>query len=189
MKQEIEKLYWDINVDELKSRLKEVGAKMIKPEYLQKRVVFNFGNTDRGYEWLRLREEGDITKLTYKITKKGEYAKEVETKVGNFESTRKILKLLNIKETSYQENKREIYDINNVEVTIDTWPFLNPVCEIEAETEEDLFEVEKLLDLNIEKSISQNINSIYKMIYGKYIEELEPDEQMNITFQSKNPFK
>ena len=38
---EYEATFLDVDKNDIRKKLKDVGAKLIKPEYLQKRVVFN----------------------------------------------------------------------------------------------------------------------------------------------------
>ena len=54
MKNEIEAQFLDINKDELRAKLKEMGAKLVKPEVLMRRVVFDLGPN----MFARVRDEG-----------------------------------------------------------------------------------------------------------------------------------
>jgi adenylate cyclase class 2 len=189
MKTEIERLFYEINKEELRKKILENGGVLVRPEILMKRQVFSLGLQEDGfYKWARLRDEGDKIKLTFKKTKGEGYAEELETEVTDFEATKNIFIELGIKPTSYQENYREIYTLNEMEISIDTWPFLEPVCELEGESEEKIIEVAKLLNLNFDKSVVHNISMIYKMKYDKWITDLPEDKQSNITFQVNNPF-
>lgn len=46
MKPEIEATFIDINKDELRKKLKQAGAKLLQPEVLMKRVVFDLNYAD-----------------------------------------------------------------------------------------------------------------------------------------------
>jgi predicted adenylyl cyclase CyaB len=188
MKTEIEILFWDIDKEDLRKKLLEVGAVLVKPEFLQKRIVYSFGMQGEIYKWMRVRDEGDKVMINYKLRTLNEHAEEVETEVGDFESIKKILSLLGFEPNSYQENFREVWIFRDVEISIDTWPFLEPVCEIEAENENLINEVSEILNLNKKNSFNKNISSVYKMKYGKHITDLSLDDQKKITFHDQNPF-
>ena len=49
---EYEATFVNINKDEIRKRLKNSGAKLIKPEFLQKRVVFYTPNLLYKYSWV-----------------------------------------------------------------------------------------------------------------------------------------
>ncbi len=51
---EYEATFLKIDRDEIRKRLRNAGAKLIKPEFLQKRVVFNLPKSFDGYSWLKL---------------------------------------------------------------------------------------------------------------------------------------
>ena len=59
---------------------------------------------------------------------------EIEVIVNDFDKACCLLNQTNFKETSYQENFREIWSNNEVEIVIDTWPFLQSYIEIEGPT-------------------------------------------------------
>ena len=60
MKIEYEAKFPNIDKDEMREKLKNAGAVLVRPEFMQKRVTFNF---PEGHEisggWLRVRDEGD----------------------------------------------------------------------------------------------------------------------------------
>ena len=62
MKNEIEAQFLDINKDEIRKKLEEIGAELKKPEVLMKRTVFYTGE----HSFARVRDEGDKIVMTYK---------------------------------------------------------------------------------------------------------------------------
>ncbi len=189
MNLEIEKLFWDVDEEKLRDKILELGGKIKKQKTLYKRVVKSFGETDGIYSWIRIRDEGDKVMMTLKKRKDDDsYSEEYEVEVSNFEMTKSIFENSPIGINSYQENWRETFSLNDCEVAIDVWPFLEPVCEIESESEEKLLETAKMLGLDFEKSFNKNITSVYKMKYGYTITELPLEKQKNIYFGATNPF-
>jgi adenylate cyclase class 2 len=171
---EIEILYYDIDKEKVRETLHFLGAELVYAEFLQKRSVFDFGQNENGeYHWARVRQEKDKVVMSYKKTKKDEFAFEKEVTVSNYEDAVEILKLSGLKETSYQENKREKYNYKNCEVVIDSWPQLEPVVEIEGDTEDEVIGIAKELNIDTDKHFKGSINNVYKLKYGKYIDECE----------------
>ena len=62
MNNEIEAQFLDINKNEIRKKLEEIGAKCVKPEVLMKRVVFDTGPNS----FARVRDEGN-NKIVYII--------------------------------------------------------------------------------------------------------------------------
>lgn len=102
-----------------------------------KRKTFHPLSTDKN-EWFRVRKEfGKIT-MTYKCIHSNNLSgtEEVEIIVDDFNNATEMLLKTGLRNTSTQENLREIWVLGEVEVCIDTWPGLRPYIEIEAPTEE-----------------------------------------------------
>ncbi len=68
MPTEFEAKYLNINKDRLRAKLKEKGAVLLRPSFLQKRVVLNLpgGHEIKGGR-LRVRNEGDKITLSLKV--------------------------------------------------------------------------------------------------------------------------
>lgn len=135
MKIEYEAKFLVPDVEVFRAMLKEKGAECVQPERLMRRWIA--GSEYEHGKWLRLRDEGNKVTLTFKdrSVRSVDGTKEVEVTVSNFDDTLKILKLVGIKKKGYQENKRESWQLNGVEVEIDTWPGVEPFVEIEGKTE------------------------------------------------------
>ena len=65
---EFEATFTNIDKDKIRKILTSIGAKLIRSEYLQRRIVLSL---PKGHEikggWLRVRDEGDKITLTFKI--------------------------------------------------------------------------------------------------------------------------
>lgn len=166
MQTEFEATFLSVDKEEIRGRLKKLGAKLIYPEYLMKRVVFNPPIVEHGV-WLRVRQEAE--KITMSIKKvlgdKISDQKEVQLTIDNFENGVAFLTAMGAPRKSYQETKRELWILDGVEITIDTWPGLNPLVEIEGVSEE------------IVKLISEKMGFDYSKAYfgavdGVYVKEL-----------------
>lgn len=161
MNTEIEVRVLNIDKDDLISKLKDNNAELIG-DWHQIRYVYDF-NPKQDNKWIRLRTNGIKTTLTIKEVhnKTIDGTKELEIEVSNIETTHQILEKLGYKRRSIQENKRIRYMLNDVEVDIDTWPYLNTYVEFEGNSEEQIKDVFKLLDLDYKDAITDNAQDIY----------------------------
>lgn len=156
----------EIDKDELVKKIEKLGAKKIA-DFNYKRRIYNF-NPAVPQKWIRLRTDGNKTTLTIKKLESLEIdgTKEMEIEVSDFEETNKILNELGYNSHTYQENKRTRYVLNDVELDIDSWPYIPTYLEIEGKDEKSVLDMIEKLGLNKEKITALDVQSIYKDIYG-----------------------
>lgn len=163
---------------------------MIKPEFLQKRSVFHL---PRGHEidggWARVRDESDKITMSLKIVDGTniENQKEVCLQVDNFEEAKRLLELLGCKEKAFQESKRELWKLDDVEITIDEWPFLEPFVEIEGKSEKMVKSVAEKLGFDYKNAMFCAVGTLYSKKYN-LPESVINNEVPKIIFDMKNPF-
>jgi len=151
----------DVDVQKIKEKLRVLGARKIA-ERNMRRYVFDI-SPDKPKSWIRLRDNGLKTTLTVKEWVGGiAGAKEFEVEVSDFEATRKILEELGFPFKAYQENRRISYELDGVQVEIDFWPMIPPYVEVEAETEDEIEKVVKLLGFTMEQTSTLQTVQIYK---------------------------
>jgi len=190
MEIEYEAKFLNINKDEFRQKLKFVGAKLIKPETLYKRTVFF---PPKGYDvtgsWVRVRDEGDKITMSYKITTNGDIKKQQEIMliVDNYQNACQFLLNLGCLEKAYQETKREIWEFNGVEITIDEWPYLETYTEIEGKNEKEVKQTAKILGFDYNQAIFGAADQIISKKYG-IPEKVINDKIKRIVFGEKNPF-
>ncbi|MDB5182539.1 MAG: uncharacterized protein JWO47_323 [Candidatus Saccharibacteria bacterium] len=152
MQQEIEAKFLNTNHEAMRAMLKEAGAICEHPMRIMRRVHFDFPDgrfQNNGHpKRLRVRDEGDKFTVTFKAKNKTNYVGEIETTVGSYDNMIAIFKAIGLIDFSYQESKRETWIINNVEVVLDEWPWLNPYMEIEGADEASIQAVAKILGLD-----------------------------------------
>jgi adenylate cyclase, class 2 len=190
MEIEYEATFTNINKNDIREKLKKLGAKLVKQEFLMKRVVFNMpeGHEIKG-GWLRVRDEGDKITMSLKVIENGkiENQKEIMVGVDNFNSAVSLLEATGCGKKAYQETKREIWDINGVDICIDEWPFLKPFVEVEAVSEEAVKKVSGDLGFDYSKALFCGVGHIYELQYG--IDENVVNKEIPlIKFEMKNPF-
>ena len=156
----------EINVEDIKKKLKDLNATLVE-DVFQRRYLYDF-NPVNPNKWIRLRTNGTTTTLTIKdvTSSKIDGTKELEIVVDDFDATNEILNELGYKARGIQENKRIKYDLNGVEVDIDTWPRIPTYLEIEGKSEEEVYKTLELLGISKDNTTSLNTLSIYKEIYN-----------------------
>ena len=169
----------EINKEEIQNKLNELGATLVE-DVFQRRYVYDF-NPVNPNKWIRLRTNGNTTTLTIKNVESSNIdgTKEMEIVVDDFDTTNEILNELGYIPRGIQENKRIKYDLNGVEVDIDTWPKIPTYLEIEGSSEEEVFNTLDLLGIDRTKATSLDVLSIYEQIYHI------PDANKNLSFEDK----
>ena len=186
---EYEATFLNINKNEVRRRLKKAKAKLIKPEFLQKRVVFDLPGPLKKQRWLRVRDEKDKITMSFKSIEgnKIEDQKEISLIIDDFEKGVEFLEKIGCKKKSYQETKREIWSLEKVEICIDEWPFLEPFVEIEGKSEDKVKDISKKLGFDYSKAWFCATGLFYKNKYGIPVPIINR-EMPKIVFNMKNPF-
>lgn len=132
---EIETKVVGIDKKEVKNALSKLHAELLGG-FLQRRWVFDISPSKEVDEFIRIRTDGRKTTLTYKRREGSGLANtyEVETEVGDFDKTVEILSKV-LRGAKYQENYRELYRFDRLEIAIDHWPMIRPHLEIEGPSE------------------------------------------------------
>lgn len=170
MQTEIEAKFLDVNHDEIRDRLKMLGAKMEQPMRLMRRKNFDVANTDSElakHRWVRVRDEGDKVTLAYKqMDDRGVHGtKEVSAEVNDFDAVCTILENAGLTPKSYQETKRESWTLGNAQIELDEWPWAKPYIEIEAPSEGELFEAADKLGFDRENALHGPVEVVYTAEY------------------------
>ena len=86
---------------------------------------------------------------------------EWETVVDDFETTLTMLEKMGLKPKGYQENRRELYTLDGVKLSIDEWPGLKPLLEIEGHGKNEVYDMLGRLGLSSDKFTANGISQIY----------------------------
>ena len=157
----------NINKEEFIKQIIQLGAKEQTKELLQTRYVYDFHPVEEN-KWIRLRTNGIKTTLTIKQIvdeNKIDGVKEWEVEVSDFEETDKILNMLGYHARNIQQNKRQIFTLNNVEIAIDTWPLIPCYAELESDDIKNIQQLLNLLQVKEENITTYNVGRIYEEIY------------------------
>lgn len=137
MKPEIEAKFLNVDHDEVRAKLKKLGAKLEQPMRLMRRTLFDYPDQrfQKNRQRLRVRDEVDRVTVNFKGRGVNQYADEIETTVGSYDTMINLFKATGFEAYSFQESKRETWRYKNVEVVLDEWPWLNLYIEIEGPDE------------------------------------------------------
>ena len=190
MEIEYEATFENIDKNLIREKLKKINAVLVKKEFLQRRAVFNlpFGHEIKG-SWLRVRDEQDKITLSLKVVDgdKIENQKEICLNVDNFENAVNLLETIGCRKKAFQESKREKWRLDNVEITLDEWPFLEPYVEVEGKNEKEVKEVSEKLGFDYKKALFCAVDTLCSRKY-KFNKEVV-NKTPEILFNMKNPFK
>lgn len=167
MNTEIEAKFVNIDHDEMRARLRALGAVLEQPSRLMRRVVIHTPEMTQKEAFLRVRDEGYRTTMTYKQFDSDSIdgAKEHEVEVSDFDQTISLLAASGLQHDTYQESKRENWRIGEVEIMLDEWPWIHPYIEIEGESEVAIRTVAEQLGLDWSDAVFGGVAVIYKLQY------------------------
>ena len=173
MKSEIEVKFVDIDVEDIRGRLKAADAELEQPMRLMKRALIEEPHHAAENSFIRIRDEGDKTTLTFKRRSLADEettidsTKEIETTVGDFNTAVEIFSEAGWQYITLQESRRETWHLDGAEVVIDEWPWIKPYIEIEAETEQIVRDVAGKLGFDWADAVFGSVDVIYQRDFPK----------------------
>ncbi len=173
MQKEYETQILDIDPEEIKKKLIQLGAKVDKEKF-QRRWVFDI-NPNGCHEWIRVRTDGEKTTICYKSRRDHSISgtEEIEVEVSDFDKTAELFSKLSFYfDKFYQEDIKQEFFLDGIEFKIDKWPMIPPMLEIEAKSEADVKKGLKLLGLEGKDSGHHGHVSIYKK-YGFELHDIK----------------
>jgi adenylate cyclase class 2 len=189
MEKEIEAKFLDVNHEEMRERLKQVGAVLTQPETHMSRVNMDFpdGSLNQKGGWLRIRDEGTRVMMTYKQLNSWDIhgVQEVQTKVDSFKTAVQLMQAVGMVETSYQETKRESWRLDDVEIVLDTWPWVKSYIEIEGPSEAHVQDSAHKLGFRWDNAVFGSVEPVYQAEYSITIDEFY--KLTRITFEDQPP--
>ncbi len=163
MKSEIEATFTKIDKDQLRAQLKKLGATLLQPDTLMRRIIFDIDD----YSFVRVRDEGNRITMSYKhldnLSLSG--MKEVCLTVDDYEEAINFVKAVGLKPKAEQETYREEWRLDNVEIDIDTWPWIPSYVEIEGPSEAAVKFVATELGFDMEDAIYGSVDQVYNLYY------------------------
>lgn len=168
MKTEIEVKFLNVDFEQVRAKLVELGAVCEQPMRLMRRTLMDIHRRtpENDYSsFLRLRDEGDKVTLTFKLFKEKTLtgASEREIVVSDFDETKAILEEAGLKFSTFQESKRETWKLGEAEVVLDEWPWIPRYIEIEGPSEAIVKDVAKQLGYDWSDAVFGSADVIYGM--------------------------
>ena len=177
--------FLEVDPKAMEKKLLGLGA-VKKYDRIFKDRVFDFPGwpLDKNKAWLRLRDKGDKITLSFKqrfgeSTTGDAGMEEVEIKVDDFEKTTLILEKLGMEQKFNEEKKRVHFELDGVDVDIDTWPLMPSYLEIEGKDWGEVEAVAKKLGLDWEKRRTTGAMQFYRE-YG-----IEEKDYEVLTFEKQ----
>ena len=176
MQTEIEAKFHITDTNALRNKLVAAGLICTKPETLMRRCNFQFAsNFTAGKKWARVRDEGDKITMTVKeITDINSVTGtwESEIVIDDFDKGCAILTACGLYRQSLHENKRETWTTEGIMATIDLWPDLDPILEIEADSVEHIETLCAALGLDRKDAFYKPVDFVYGQKFGVTPEEV-----------------
>lgn len=168
---EVEVKFTDVDIEDVRTRLKQAGASLEQPMRAMRRVLIEEPQHAADHSFIRIRDEGDKTTLTFKRHTHADgpatvdSVHELETTVGDFDTTVAIFAEAGWKYTTFQESKRETWRLDDVEVVIDSWPWIKPYIEIEGSDEAAVRRAAERLGFDWSSAMFGSVDVIYQRDY------------------------
>ena len=167
MKTEIEAKFLQVDIESIRERLKSAGAVLKIPMRMMRRVAIKMPWMYENDSFLRIRDEGDKITVTYKqfSSRSVDGTFEIETTVGDFDEAVRLFNAVRLPTTSYQETRREEWELDGAEIVIDEWPWVKPLVEIEADDEAAVRSVAERLGFDWADAVFGSVMRAYEAEY------------------------
>jgi adenylate cyclase, class 2 len=151
---EIELKFLDIDVKEIKDKLKNIGAQKKYSAYTESYpfIAEGYHSNKSDQKYLRVRKVNNEITITYKEPAKDSKTtnrEEIEIKVSDYDKAILILERLGFQKGKVFKKHRAHYELGNVHFELDTLDNVPTYLEIETQTEEEMEKICKKLNLNI----------------------------------------
>jgi adenylate cyclase class 2 len=185
--QEIEAKFYVQDLSVFHKKLIAVGAEIVHPRILEINLRFDTPNGDlsQQHKLLRLRQAHTVT-LTYKgaaqILEGASQRQEIETEVGDFETTKNLLEAVGYQISRIYEKYRTEFQHKDLMITLDELPY-GDFIEIEGP---DVGEIHQMADwLGLDWSANVTDNYLMLLERAKKFRELA---FRDLTFENFNNF-
>lgn len=188
---EIEAKFLHLDHEEVRKRLKAAGAKLNYEMRNFRRALFDYPDSrfqkNDHSKRLRIRDEGDRVAINFKSKNDTNYVHEIEVNVDSYEKTEALLEAIGFVKYSYQESKRESWELDGVEVVLDVWPWLDSYIEIEGPSEDTIKDVAEKLGYDWTDAKFGSVDTAYMSQYPKMTKEDSVGDLPEVRFDMEIP--
>lgn len=165
--QEIEAKFPIADAASLRTRILAQGADMLLDEIYEFNLLLDRETNplEASFERLRLRQQGNVTVLTYKRgLKKADgvaFREEIETEVDDFANMRLILERLGYTERFIYEKYRSVFRLNDCSLMLDLTP-IGTYLEIEGDSYDQIMTMAERLEIDPTTAIAAGYASLFQ---------------------------
>jgi adenylate cyclase, class 2 len=188
MEIEYEAKFLNVDKDAVRLRLEQAGARLLRAEFAQRRWVFDLPQEKYSkHAFARVRDEGGIITVTWKRFSGEEIdnPEEIEIVADDFDKAVELLTQLGCVPRSFQENRRELWSLDDTKITIDTWPFYEPFVEVEGPSEQPVRTASRRAGFDWSQALFCGVTKLYQMKFGEHV---QIREMPLLTFDMADPF-
>ena len=180
MKAEIEAKFLNIDKENIRKLLKNIGAELVQPERMMERAVFDSPNAN---EYFRVRNEGNQITMSFKRCddRSIEGMKEICLTVDNYNNAIELLTHAIGAPKAQQETYRESWIKDGVEIDIDTWPWVPSFIEIEGPSSEAVENLANALGFKMEDAEYGSVEIVYQQIFDVTEDEINYMPEIKFT--------
>ena len=168
---EIEAKFLNCTHEDIRQKLRSIGAHCEFPMRLMRRAIIDY--PDR--------------RLQTSIPNSYIRVREIEVVVDSFQKTVDVFTAVGLEVVSMQESKRETWKYKECEVVLDEWPWLNPYIEIEGESEENLKDLATKLELRWTDAVFGDVMVAYRAQYPHLTAEQTIGKLPEVRFNTPLP--
>jgi len=178
MKPEIEVKFCNVSHDEMRAKLKALGATCEVPMRTMRRKSFDFPDMRLDKErnaWVRVRDESNKITMSYKQLNNRELdgTHEVNLTIDNFDLACNFLEQIGMEVKAVQETRRESWMLDNFEIELDEWPWTKPYIEFEGPDEASLKDLAGKLGLDWKDALFGSVEVVYQAEYDVTDKEVD----------------
>ena len=157
-------------------KLQDVGAVLKHEKSLLKRALF-VGPKSSSSTWLRIRSEFGKVFVTYKELINSQVrtldnVRELQIEVSSYDDTVTLFACLGYEVFRRVENYRQVFIYKNCEITLDEWPGLPLISEIEGPSAQVVLQVAQELGFSQVDAQYMSFFQVYEQVYGLSTEQM-----------------
>lgn len=165
MQKEIEATFENVDHEKLRRILIEQRAILKQPECMMRRTIFDYQDRrlDKQAAWIRVRQEATRNTMCYKQRQNEtiQGMREIEFEISDYDSACDFLTAIGLITKAKQETKREIWELDDCEIMLDTWPWIPAFAEVEGVSEDAVKKVAAKLGFNWSAAIFDSSDAQY----------------------------